>query len=121
MAIASGVTLSLNDVATTPGSVPVGSKFTMLSYSGPWDGDTFDSVPDNSVLQVGGNYFYINYDDTMGGTNFGGGTNDTFVTLTAVPEAMPSARWGVCLVLGVTIGTRKMIGHLGQHKRARES
>ena len=111
LAIAPGVTLTLNDVATTPGSVPVGSKFTMISYSGPWDGDTFNSVPDNSVLQVGGNYFYVNYDDTTGGTNFGGGTNNTFVTLTAVPEA--NAFWlggALCLVLGLAVGTRKLIG-----------
>jgi fibronectin-binding autotransporter adhesin len=112
LAIAPGVTLTLNDVASTPGSISAGSKFTMISYSGAWDGDTFNGVPDDSVIQIGGTDFSINYNDISGGSNFGGGTNNTFVTLTAVPEA--NAFWlggTICLVLGLTICTRKLIGN----------
>jgi autotransporter-associated beta strand protein len=109
LSIAAGSLLSLADVATTPIALPIGTKFTMVSYSGTWDGGTFDGAADDSNVTIGLNEYVINYNDTTGGSNFGGGSFSNYVTLTAVPEVNASLLGGlVTLVVGAAIGGRKL-------------
>jgi hypothetical protein len=72
----------------------MGTKFTLINYGGLWNGGTFTGLPNYaSNLVIGSNRFAIKYNDTTGGTNFGGGTygfgsgQPHYVTITAVPEA----------------------------------
>ena len=46
----------------------------------------FNGIADDSTITVGANSFTINYNDTTGGTNFGGGAFTNRVTLT-IPGA----------------------------------
>jgi fibronectin-binding autotransporter adhesin len=108
----SGALLSIADAGNTV--LPANTKFTLISYSGTWNGNTFDTHPDDSNIIIGANTFVLNYNDvSAGGSNFGGGsyTNAVTLTLTAVPEAGPILLGGVlCLAIGLTVGTRKMFG-----------
>ncbi len=75
--------LTLNDLA--PGTLPLGSRLTLLSYSGLWDGDIFSGHADGSNFVLGSNTWQINYADPTPGSN--GGTFAKNVTLTTVvPE-----------------------------------
>jgi hypothetical protein len=106
----SGAALSITDVGNT--SLPANTKFTLISYAGTWNGNTFDTHPDDSSITVGANTFVLNYNDTSGGSVNGGSYSSAVtLTLTAVPEA--NAFWlggALCLVLGLTVGIRKMRG-----------
>jgi fibronectin-binding autotransporter adhesin len=109
LSIASGSQLTLADVAATPVTVPVGTRFTMVSYSGTWNNGTFNGAADDSVITLGGDFYVINYNDTNPGVNFGGGSFSNYLTLTAVPEVNAS-RLGclVTLVVGLAVGRRKL-------------
>jgi hypothetical protein len=64
----------------------VGSKLTLINYSGALSG-AFSGYADDSTFALGANTWRIDYNDTAGGTNFSGDqTLGIFVTLTAVPE-----------------------------------
>ncbi|MES2708115.1 MAG: autotransporter-associated beta strand repeat-containing protein [Verrucomicrobiota bacterium] len=80
------VVLAFNDLA--PGTLPMGSRLTLLSYSGIWDGDIFSGRPNGSNFVLGGNNWQINYADPVPGANGGAYANN--VTLTTVPEPVPS-------------------------------
>jgi autotransporter-associated beta strand protein len=43
--------------------LPRHTRYTLVSYAGDWDGGAFDGYANNSVFQLGGNYFQIQYDD----------------------------------------------------------
>lgn len=80
--------LSVTDLAATSAALSNGTKFTLISYSGNWDGNTFSGLPDDTgTVQIssgGGatNTFTINYNDTTPGSNLGGGLYTKYVTLT---------------------------------------
>jgi autotransporter-associated beta strand protein len=67
----------------------VGDKLSIASYTGAWNGGTFDGWADDSTQAFGGNLWMINYDDLVAGVNFTGEQAGAagHVTLTAaVPE-----------------------------------
>jgi hypothetical protein len=70
---------------------------------------------DDSLVTVGANTYQINYNDTTGGQNFGGGDYANNVTLTAantaaVPEASSFIFGGiVCIALAVVHFGRKLL------------
>jgi len=109
--VTGGATLALTDAGNTV--MTPGTKLTLISYSGAWNNAIFDGFADDSQFGLGVNQFVIDYNDPNGNlsTNLNGGSFTNYVTLTAVPEA--SAFWlggAICLVLGLAVGTRKMIG-----------
>jgi fibronectin-binding autotransporter adhesin len=98
-----GTILGLSDLSST--STPItGTKFTLISSFGPWNGGLFqyDSgaglVPllDDSLFTFGANTWLMNYNDTSPGVNFIDDTSgaSNFITMTAVPES------GIALFLG---------------------
>jgi fibronectin-binding autotransporter adhesin len=114
VAINPSAVLNATDVATTPVVLPLGTKFTLLSYdknaglSGNFAGD-----PQGSTITIGLNQFAIDYADIAPGLNFdapAAGGSFNYVTLTAVPEAGAVLFGGmICLVIGVAYGGRKLL------------
>jgi autotransporter-associated beta strand protein len=93
------------------------SKFTLISYSGSWDGNTFASKPNNSLVTIGINQFTLKYNDATKGLNFATGVPSglSYVTLTAV--AVPEASvvvfgCALCAVLGLRYANGKRRGKL---------
>jgi T5SS/PEP-CTERM-associated repeat protein/autotransporter-associated beta strand protein len=82
LTIDAGAILIIADLGSTP--LATGTKFSLISYAGNWNGGTFGGYDDNSQFALGANTYQINYSDTQGGVNFGGGAFAHFVTLTAV-------------------------------------
>jgi autotransporter-associated beta strand protein len=112
------VALDLTDAGST--LLSNGTKLTLVSYSGTWNGGTFNGHADDSVLSIGVNSFLINYNDTSGGANFGGGLYGKFLTLSAVPEASSFVFGGlICGVLGMTFAGRTL--HARRTKRKTQS
>jgi autotransporter-associated beta strand protein len=98
--IASGVILTLNEIAT--GTLLNGSKLTLISYSGGWvNTELFTylggTLADDSTFTLNGNEWLFNYNDTAGGSNFtadqSGATR--FVTMTVVPEPAAALLGGI--------------------------
>ncbi len=84
--------LSATDLASTPASLALGTKFTLFSYSGTWDGGEFNGLADDvGTITVGSNTFRINYNDTTPGANLGGGLYSKYVTLTRVASGSGSS------------------------------
>jgi autotransporter-associated beta strand protein len=81
------VTLDLSDLGTSS-LLTLGTKLTLISYFGTWDGDTFSGYSDDSEFTMFGNEWRINYNDVSTGAVDGGSFSNA-VTLTVVPE--PSA------------------------------
>ena len=78
------VTLSLADLGA--GSIlALGTKFTLISYFGSWDQDTFNGYADDSAFTLFGNEWRINYNDVSAGSVNGGAFTNA-VTLTVIPE-----------------------------------
>jgi autotransporter-associated beta strand protein len=106
--IAAGALLSAVDLGS--GKFVNGTKLTLISYDGTWNGGTFDTHPDDSLITVGANDYVINYNDTTGGSNFGGGTFTNYLTLTAIPEASVAVFGSlVCAVISLVHGGRKLL------------
>lgn len=69
------------------GTLALGSKLTLINYSGTWDSGTFNGYANGATFTLGANQWQINYADTTGGTNFSGEQSyANFVTMTVVPE-----------------------------------
>ncbi len=99
LAVASGglsldgtVTLTLNDIALTPAAFSVGTKFSLINYSGSWNNGLFTfgagTLADGDVFTFGANNWEIDYNSTVGGVNF---TADylplsNFVNIEVIPE-----------------------------------
>ncbi len=101
LSISTGALLALSDLGTA--IVPNGTKFTMISYNGTWDGGTYVGAPDGGVVTISGRPFQIAYSDTGAGGNFASeATGSRFVTLTAVPELGSFITMGLvgCCALG---------------------
>ena len=89
--LAGTTTLTLTDIAT--GSVPVaqGTAFSLLNYTGSWNGGLFtfagDELANNAYFTAGSNTWEIIYDADSGGANVAGEqVAGSFVNIVAVPE-----------------------------------
>jgi autotransporter-associated beta strand protein len=87
LSITTGATLSASDLGST--QLANGTKLTMISYVGAWNGGTFAGLPNFGTIVIGPNQYRIRYADVAAGSNFAAETldNNAFVTLTVVPEA----------------------------------
>jgi autotransporter-associated beta strand protein len=92
-----GVALELIDLADPASAVAYGTTFTLISYSGEWNGGIFDGYANNSAFFAGLNEWKIRYDADLPGIN--GGDFANFVTLTIIPE--PTS---LVLLLGAVMG-----------------
>lgn len=108
--ITNGALLTVSDLDV---NVPVlfGSKLTMISYEGSWNGGLLTlgatQLANNDIFMVSGQEWRIRYNDATGGANFSAnqlGANG-FLTLTAVPE--PSAFLFVASALGLGFVRRR--------------
>lgn len=82
----SGATLSITNL----GTFAIGDKFTLIAYD-ELVGTFANFASDDTVYLMGGQFWRINYNDTLPGLNGGGdlqtpGAGYGYVTLTAVPE-----------------------------------
>ena len=106
--------LNATDIASTPVVLPIGTKFTLLSYDTTAGlSGAFAGQAQGSTITIGLTDFMIDYADISPGNNFdapAGGGSFSYVTLTAVPEAT-SVLFGslVCIVLGVAAVGRKLL------------
>jgi hypothetical protein len=75
--------LSLTDLGDA--LLESGTKFTLISYAGAWNGGTFNMFPQMQTFMLGRNEFRIQYNDTPAGSRNGGAYSKA-VTLTLVPE-----------------------------------
>jgi autotransporter-associated beta strand protein len=93
--IASGTILTLTDLATST-ALTEGSKLTLLSSLGAWNGGLFSydagagliTLADDSDITLGANIWRFNYNDTSAGSNFTADTTGAinYVTMTVIPE-----------------------------------
>lgn len=84
-------------LAAPAGAVPVDTKFTLISYSGDWNGGVFEDYANHSTFTSGLNEWRIRYNDVAPGLN--GGAFGSFVTLRVIPE--PSS---IMLLLAALFG-----------------
>ncbi|MCE9546374.1 MAG: autotransporter-associated beta strand repeat-containing protein, partial [Planctomycetia bacterium] len=84
------VNLNLTDLGIDT-LLPGGSKLTLISYSGVWNGGIFAGYADDSIFTFGSNQWLINYNDLVAGSNIlGGGAGPNYVTITTfVPSGVP--------------------------------
>ena len=80
------VTLDLTDLASISQALAVDTKFTLISYTGTWNGTVFDGYLDESTFTFANNLWRIDYNDTSGGSNFISDQSGAFVTMTVIPE-----------------------------------
>lgn len=88
------VTLTLTDLASMDTAYGDGTVFSLINYSGLWNGGLFtfdgDEIGDGETFTAGLNSWRLDYEEAVGGLNF---EDDhiagSFVNITAVPE--PSA------------------------------
>ena len=112
LSIASGTTLTLTDLATSVALVN-GSKLTLISSVGAWNGGLFsylgNTLADDSTFTLGVNEWRFDYDDTIGGSNYAGDQAGAanFVTMTVIPE--PSS--------AILVGGLGMLGLLRRRRR----
>jgi hypothetical protein len=77
--------MNLSDALTT--ELPLGTKFTLISYGGAWNGGEFQGYADGSLFTVGLNGFAIHYNDTpAGAVNGGSQAHAVTIVTSAVPE-----------------------------------
>lgn len=99
------VTLTLANLDTTPVAFALGTTFSLINYTGTWNGGLFtvngNAISNNGTFSALGNTWQLTYNAAEGGLNFSGeyfGGSDSFVNIVAVPE--PST-WAL-LALGLT-------------------
>jgi autotransporter-associated beta strand protein len=54
---------TLDLVPTLNGTLPRGTRYALISYGAAWNGGLFDGRANNSLVNLGGNVFRIQYDD----------------------------------------------------------
>ena len=106
------VALDVLDLAANGQPLDPDTKFTLISYSGEWNGGIFAGHADDGTFTHEGNLWQIDYNDTAPGLN--GGSYGNYVTLTAVPEpgTLLLAALALVSVLGVarTSSKRERVG-----------
>lgn len=118
LSIAAGaITFSPSDLGST--LLAMGTRFTVINYGGTWNNGTFIGLPNHSTsLVIGLNRFQIDYDSTVGGSNFTGGdlgAGSHYLTITAVPEAgafLTVGLGGIFAIATVWMGKRMGINPL---------
>lgn len=85
------VTLTLTDIASAPIAFAEGTVFSLINYSGTWNGGLFTSgsglLADGAMFSLGLNTWQIDYNAGTGGINFTGDQiPGSFVNIEAVPE-----------------------------------
>jgi autotransporter-associated beta strand protein len=87
LSLQSGAAINLNLSELVAGTVSLGSKLTLISYSGTWNNTTFSGFSNGSQFTLGNHTWKIDYADTVAGSNGGRfGKNVTITVITAVPE-----------------------------------
>jgi hypothetical protein len=91
LALAGTVGLTVVDPTATGSLVPRGTTFTLVNYTGAWNGGLFTVgggvVANGGWFTAAGNTWQIDYAASSGGSNFTADqTSGRFVTITAVPE-----------------------------------
>ncbi len=99
--LAGTVGLSLSDIAITDVAFTVGDVFSLINYTGTWNGGLFtlggNELADEETFSFGLNTWKISYNDTEGGLNFIGeyaGGSDSFVNIAVIPEPNVAALLG---------------------------
>jgi autotransporter-associated beta strand protein len=114
------VALTLANLDTTPTAFAEGTTFTLLSYSGAWNGGLFtynaSTLADGSTFAFNGQTWQIDYNATAGGSNF---TSDflpssKFVNITAVPVSVPEPSVSALLGMGLFALTRRSRSRLAR-------
>ncbi|MCE9554885.1 MAG: autotransporter-associated beta strand repeat-containing protein [Planctomycetes bacterium] len=87
------VKLTMTDIAgtPTPGNWGAGTTFTLINYSGTWNGGLLtygtEVLSDEEQFTAAGTLWKISYNDTTGGLNFTSDqVNAKFVNISVVPE-----------------------------------
>lgn len=104
------VTLTLTDIAGAPAAFSLGTTFSLINYTGTWDGGllTFggNAIANGGFFTAGLNTWQLEYDAASGGSNFSGEyAGGSFVNITAVPE--PSTLLSLLGGLGFLAGLRR--------------
>lgn len=103
LSLASGSILTLEEL--TSGTLNMGDKLTLISYTGAWNNGLFEylggTLADDSTFILGSNEWLFNYDDTTGGSNFSGDQSGAtgFVTMTVVPESSAALLGGLGMLV----------------------
>lgn len=99
------VTLTLTNLAASPTAFTIGTTFSLINYSGTWNGGFFTyngtELADGAQFTAGLNVWQIDYDANTGGSNF---TDDyiggNFANITAV---VPEPETGALLLVGLLV------------------
>jgi T5SS/PEP-CTERM-associated repeat protein len=92
LSLAGTVGLTLIDLATNPAAFANGTTFSLINYTGDWNGGLFtdggSTLADGGIFTVGDQLWRIDYDAAGGGLNFAGEhlPDSQFVNIVAVPE-----------------------------------
>ena len=105
------VTLGLTDLAASPVAFAVGTKLSLINYTGALNGGFFtyagNPLANHAVFTAGLNTWQINYDALSGGQNFTSEyTSGHFITLTAVPEPGSWLALGCLMSSGIILRRR---------------
>lgn len=104
LSITNGAILTLDDLATSTALLD-GSKLTLISSIGAWNGGLFtylgNTLADDSTFTLGANQWLFNYNDLTGGFNYTGDTTGatSFVTMTVVPEPEAALLGGIGMII----------------------
>lgn len=104
LSLTNSPTLTLSDLGSND-PLTLGTKFTLMSYDGAWNGGTFVGYADDSTFSFAGNTWQIDYNDAAPGVNFlSEATLDgtSFVTITTVvpePSSMVLLGFGLAAAI----------------------
>lgn len=91
--LAGTVNLTLTDLASLAAAFAPDTTFSLINYSGTWNGGLFtfggDEIGNGESFTAGLNTWRLDYNAAEGGSNFSGeylGGSDSFVNITVVPE-----------------------------------
>jgi len=93
LSLSGTVALTLSDIAGSPTAFALGTTFSLINYSGAWNGGLFtiggNAVADDGTFTMGLNTWQLDYNAVTGGSNFAGeyaGGNFVNITAVTVPE-----------------------------------
>jgi fibronectin-binding autotransporter adhesin len=102
------VTLTLTDIAEVPVAFAGGTTFSLVNYSGEWNSGLFtidgNVIANGGTFALGLNTWQLEYDATVGGSNFLGDhlPDSLFVNIVAVvpePSAFALLTGGLCATM----------------------